>query len=324
MGGASIGILPMSTLLLAGRLEMFHASRPRTPESVGRRRAAFSVVAALCSIVAMFAVAAGPAHASYASSHPSAPPPLRVPAPTTNTSVLDLGMTLFATLNASNVTGGSGNPANYQYQWFGLPPSCTTANVSNFSCAPTNTGTFTITVTVNDTSTHRTGTSAAVSITVNTDPTISSFTVSATSVAVNGSITFTATASGGSLPYAMFVYKGLPSGCTGNTSTLTCSPGVAQNYNVSVVVIDAVGMPSNQRNLTVTVTAGASPSSTKGPTVAEWGIIAAILIIGFALAALLWMRARKEERASYAATPSPPPPGAPPPPSSPPSAPPAG
>lgn len=250
---------------------------------------------------------------AMASGHPvsfgSLPPALGVPAPTTNTSTLDLGMPLNASVNVSQITGGSGNPANLNFTWLGLPANCTTQNVSNYTCFPTAAGTVSISVKVTDTSDSRTATSVAVNITVNTDPVLTSFTVTPTSVGVNGSLTFTAVASGGTAPLT-YLYSGLPSGCSGNTSTLTCTPRVAQAYKVFVTAVDALGMSSSATlNVSVNVTAATKTTASSGPTAVEWGIIVAILVVGFAVSAVLFVRARREERQTYGRRPPPTPPG---------------
>ena len=242
---------------------------------------------------------ASPGHAGLA---PVAPP-LSVPTPTTNTSALDLGMALNASVDVSMITGGSNNASKWSFTWLGLPTNCTSQNVSNYTCYPTSTGTFSITVKVSDSGTSTNATSSAVSITVNTDPVLSSFTVSAPTVDVNGTLTFTASASGGTAPLS-YVYFGLPSGCTGNTSVITCTPKTAQTYNVSVSVVDAVGMVSAATlNVSVKVTAASPAATSTGPTLVQWGIIAAILVIGLGISAALFVRAGREARRAYGTRP---------------------
>ena len=229
---------------------------------------------------------------------------LTVPTPTTNASAaipgtIDLGMQLNVSVNVSSISGGSGNASNYTFAWSGLPTNCTSQNVSNYTCTPTATGTFQVAVTVHDLGSDLTGTSTTVPITVNPDPAVSSLVVSASSVVVGGTITFTTSGSGGTGPLS-YVYGGLPSGCAGNTSTITCSPTVAQTYNVTVYVLDAVGMASGTQTVTVDVTATTS-SSSPSPTALDWAVIAIILIVGFLGVALLLARARREERNMAAA-----------------------
>lgn len=237
------------------------------------------------------------AGAHVADVRPFAAGTLAVPTPTTNTSVLDLGMPLNVSVNASAVVGGSNLSSNWEYRWSGLPTNCTSANVSNLSCDPTQTGTFSVSVTVTDASDGETGTSAAVSISVHTDPTITAFSVTPGSVAVGGSLTFQVTAQGGTPPLS-YVYLGLPAGCAGNSSEVICMPTSPHVYNTFVYVVDAVNFSSGSKNLSVNVTSSTT-SSGPHPTAAERGVIAAILIIGFLVVALLFRAARSMERRAY-------------------------
>ncbi len=276
------------------------------------------------------AAASAPAHPSASLAPP--PPALSVGTPTTNTSTLDLGMPLNVSISLTQISGGSGNASNWTFTWLGLPTNCTSQNLANYTCYPTATGAFSISLKVSDSGTGTNATSAPVSITVNTDPTLGGIVASAASVSVNATVTFTTTASGGSPPLT-YVYSGLPRGCNGNTSSVTCQPTIAQAYNVTVYVVDSVGMATNTSFVVVTVTAPSPPAATSHPTPLEWAIIGLILIVGFAASALLFLRARRVERGPFAGParppsgatgpgPAPPPgggPGAgPPPPSGPP------
>jgi large repetitive protein len=274
----------------------------RAPRSGSPRR--WGALVGLVGVVGLLlAGAAGATPATPARSVPIAAA-ITVPAPTTNTSAIDLGMALNASVDVSGIHGGSGDPANWAYTWLGLPTNCTSTDTLNYTCVPTATGAFSVSVRVNDSVSGTSGTSATVSITVNPDPTLTALTASPTTVGVNDSLTITAVATGGTGPLE-YVYAGLPSGCSGNTSTITCRPTVAQVYNVSVYVVDSLGVASAApANVTVTVsTGGASTSATAGPTALQWGIIAAILVVGLGVSVALFARARTEERRAYAGRP---------------------
>gem|GEM_PF-2870834 len=249
------------------------------------------------------------AGAAMAGSTPGAPAvALTVPALDAEATALDLGMYLNLSLNASNVSGGSGDVSNYSYAWHGLPAGCTGTDAANVSCVPSGTGTSSITVTVTDVTGNLSGDSPATSVTVSSDPQITALTPSATSVAVNGTLTFSVTASGGTAPYS-YAWNGLPAGCQVADTTATCTPTVAQTYNVTVVATDAAGWSTDPAFVIVTVTASSTTAST-GPTLLDWGIIGAILVIGLGLSAALFVRARNEERKGMggpAAKPPPPP-----------------
>lgn len=296
--------------------------RVRLPRASPLARVGQNLVAGLV-VLALLAPVAGAAHpggiGALRSGSPSA---LGVPALTSNTSVLDLGMPLNASVNVSAITGGSGNATNLSFAWSGLPTNCTSQNVSNYTCYPTATGTFHVGVNVTDFSDGQSGMAAAVTITVNTDPVVTSITASTTNLTVNQTVTFTVVASGGTAPLA-YVYIGLPAGCSGATASVTCSPTVAQAYNVSVSVLDAVNFTSNSAFVVVRVAPATPHAASTSLTTSDWAVIVAILVIGFLVSGLLWMRARREDRTARVSSSkrtgptSPPPPGGggPPPPS---------
>jgi hypothetical protein len=232
------------------------------------------------------------------------PAALSIPALTSNTSVLDLGMPLNASVNVSAISGGSGNATNLSFAWSGLPTNCTSQNVSNYTCFPSVTGTFHVAVNVTDFSDGQSGTGAAVSVVVNIDPTVTSISASTTNLTVNQTVTFTVVASGGSAPL-VYLYSGLPANCSGTTATVTCQPTAAQTYNVTVAVIDAVNFTSNSAFVIVHVAPPNAHSSTTSLTTGQWAVIMGILVVGFLIAGLLWMRARREDRQVRSSTPRP-------------------
>ena len=240
---------------------------------------------------------------------------LTIPALQTNTSALDLGMTLNVSVNVSGIVGGTNNSSNWHYAWSGLPANCTSADVANYSCVPTATGSFPISVAVSDRNDSATGSSTALTITVNSDPEISAFTVSNAEVSVGGSITFTVTAGGGTGPLT-YNYQGLPAGCDGTGATVTCTPTTAQTYNASVYVNDSVNGTSAIWSLTVKVTGTGASGGGPHPTTTEWAIVGAILGLGFLVVILLLIAARRVERRAFGgragSAPAPGGPGSPP------------
>ena len=83
-----------------------------------------------------------------------------------NRTVLDIGESIFFWANAS---GGS---SVYSYWYQGLP--CPTANLSRLTCTPSARGTYTVTVTVNDTL-GNSGTSGPFPFTVDSDPSLNTW-----------------------------------------------------------------------------------------------------------------------------------------------------
>ncbi len=138
-----------------------------------------------------------------------------------------------------SVTASGGTPP-YSYNWSGVPPGCPSAAVSRFTCVPTATGTFDVTVEDNDSS--GASASATLGVVVLPAPAILGFTASPSSVVLGASTDLAVIVSGGLSPYS-FGYAGLPPGClSANQATLTCSPTAAGNFTVQTTVVDALGV----------------------------------------------------------------------------------
>ncbi len=151
---------------------------------------------------------------------------------------IDQGFTTF--LNVS--TSGGKSPLTYRYT--GLPPGCSSQNVSSLPCSPTSSGNYSITVNVTDASglSH----TATTLLEVFPAPAISSFTATPSSVKVGSATYLNVTATGGSSALR-FVYVGLPPGCaTSNTSSLRCVPTLAGSFAVTVFANDSLGGTSQR------------------------------------------------------------------------------
>ena len=135
----------------------------------------------------------------------------------------------------------SGGTAPYSYSYSGLPPGCSTLNKSTLACTPTQSGTFSILVTVTDAS-HRNA-SASTLLVVDPAPlSIVSFTATPVTVLVNHVTILSVQVRGGVTPYS-YTYTNLPPGCSsGNMSALSCTPTVTGKYTVTVTVHDVDGM----------------------------------------------------------------------------------
>jgi YVTN family beta-propeller protein len=171
--------------------------------------------------------------------------------PAANVTSADLGWKSVG-FTSSTPSGGSGV---YTYSWSGLPGGCSSTSAS-FSCTPTSTGTFSITVKVKDSNTYpRPATSSVLSFTVYGDPTMSGSPIpSPTGVDLGQSVVFTSPApSGGSGGY-VYLWSGLPTGCSSSgASTDTCTPTATGTYSVTVRALDSNSywMTSNPISFTV-------------------------------------------------------------------------
>ncbi len=161
---------------------------------------------------------------------------------TASRSNVDLGQNLSFAIGPATFGVGP-----YQYRWFGLPPGCRASSVS-FTCTPTATGNFSVTVAATDADGYSV-TSPAFTLAVFSDPTVSEPTAAPNSGGVDAgqNLTLNATASGGTGDYSYFTWSGLPTGCAGVTATVVCSGSElpAGTYSVSVTVTDSTGFTSN-------------------------------------------------------------------------------
>ena len=183
----------------------------------------------------------------------SVDPTISTPAATKMT--LDLGQSTVLTTEATNGTG-----LHSAYLWEGLPAGCTSYDTLSFSCSPTVSGTFSVTVSVTD-SNRLTVVSGPMVLTISPALTAPALAGSATAVDVGQSVTLSVTVSGGGLPYT-YAWTGLPKGCVStNAATLVCNPSVAGSSFVSVTVTDANGVYLSSSPFNLTVSARLMPGS---------------------------------------------------------------
>jgi hypothetical protein len=125
------------------------------------------------------------------------------------------------------------------FNYSGLPPGCTNANVSVINCTPTSTGNYSISVAINDSS--GLPTTKNVSVTVNPDLVLTSVVANPTTVTVGSKFHVNVTAEDGTTPYS-YSYTGLPAGCSsGNTASLSCTPTASGTVTITATASDAVG-----------------------------------------------------------------------------------
>jgi hypothetical protein len=202
--------------------------------------------------------------------------------------MLDLGQTAGLTVS---VAGGSGG---LSYAWSGLPSGCESADLAHLSCTPGSSGTSWVTVEVTDSN------GAAVSagpMPLTVSPALGTPTIlaSVTALQVGGSVTFTASVSGGTGPLS-YSWTGLPTGCvSANSPTLTCAPSTVGTYSVAVAVTDAAGVTTTATAVSVTVSAATtqSTSTSSGVSGIEWAALSialVALIIGLVCLLLAFQR----------------------------------
>ncbi|MGB6501349.1 MAG: hypothetical protein WBG19_08135 [Thermoplasmata archaeon] len=173
------------------------------------------------------------------------------PALIVSTPVLTPG-SLDVNQNATFTTTATGGSGGLTYTWLGLPTGCS-GTTHQIVCVPTGVVTAQpVTVTVVD-SNGNSVTSAPLLLTVFSDPSVLDPTASRASADVGQSVTFTASAAGGSggLTYQ---WIGLPDGCGDTGSPITCSPSApAMPATIKVKVTDSNGFHITSGVLSFTV-----------------------------------------------------------------------
>jgi len=161
-----------------------------------------------------------------------------------------------ATTNLTVRATGWSLPLTYTYS--GLPPGCTSSDVSTLSCTPTSVGTFRVSVAVTDAQGRTSDAYTLLAVRLPPGPAIQSAQFMPSTVAGGSESTLEVVVTGG-YGWLAYTYGHLPPGCaSANTSSLSCTPGAAGQYTVEVEVQDSGGRAAFA-NASLVVTAGSPP-----------------------------------------------------------------
>jgi hypothetical protein len=180
--------------------------------------------------------------------------------PVIGTSRWDLSAVTVGTATTLRTTA-SGGSGTLRYSYSNLPNGCATANVTNLTCLPTQSGTFVVHVAVADTASFVVRTN--VTLLVNAKPAFGTLLTVPASIDKGQSFTLFANVSNGTgtAPFS-FVYRGLPAPCaTQNLSALVCTPGATGSTVITVNVTDTFGWSVQA---TVGVSVAADPAFSSG------------------------------------------------------------
>ena len=165
-------------------------------------------------------------------------------------------------------TTGAGGSGGLTFVWTSTPTGlgCTASTIHIVTCTPTVAGSYSVTVTVNDTNGGKVSAtlSSFAVLAASSLPSISSFSASPASIVLGAWTNFTVVASGGtgSLTYS---YTGLPTGCaSADTAMLACRATSAGTFTVTVTVTDQASH-SATKSATLMVT-----TSSGGPTISSF------------------------------------------------------
>ncbi len=224
---------------------------------------------------------------------------------------IPLGGTTY--LNVS-VSGGIG-PLTYSYN--ALPAGCTSANRSSLPCAPSASGSFSVTVTVTDSKgNHVTSGPATFTVTPLASPSLSGVAVSPGSASLDtgASTSFSAalTCTGGTCPSgATYAWSVSP----GSAGSLSSSGGASVSFTAgssagtaTLTVLATLHGISKTASASITISAKLSPPGNPGPSgntiYLLIGALVAVVVVGAVVGVLLWRRRGRGPSAPVA-----PPPG---------------
>ncbi|MCI4316926.1 MAG: ABC transporter substrate-binding protein [Thermoplasmata archaeon] len=187
----------------------------------------------------------------------------------TSTGVGEVGVTVYVN---TTVVGGS---APFAYGYSGLPPGCSSVNAPSLSCRPTQSGPYTIRVTIKDASNHTGSHTRPFEVYPRLSSTGGLGSPPATEVDLPVVIGFSGVSGG--VPPIRYAYSGLPSDCPSMDSMqLNCTPGTPGTYLVTITATDAFGV---SLTVTATITAIAGPPLSGG-TLFDLGGAGTYVLIG--------------------------------------------
>ena len=176
-----------------------------------------------------------------------------ISAPLAAPSALDLGQNAMLAATATNGTGRAS-----EYAWSGLPSGCLSSDSLSITCSPTEAGTYSVSVSIQDSNGFNVSSSTLVLM---VSPVLGTATLAAsrTSLDVGQTATLLVSVSGGSGVYS-YGWFGLPIGClSSNSAFLSCVPASPGTYAVRAWTNDSNGASSNA---SVTLTVSTDPAIT--------------------------------------------------------------
>lgn len=164
----------------------------------------------------------------------------QVTIPVASVSSVDISQSVtFSTLSQGGVPP-------YTYTWNGLPTGCSSVSATSITCTPTGVGSFLVSVSIRDSTGYSTS-SGTLPFTVYSDPSVGPPKPSQPSADANQTLTYNATASGGTTNYTNFAWKESSTnlGCTlANAPSIVCTPVINGTFTTSVTVTDSNGCSS--------------------------------------------------------------------------------
>ena len=218
-----------------------------------------------------------------------------------NPSSLTLGVSTTLTVSAS---GGTGTLA---YAYAGLPPGCVTSDTASLTCTPGTSGSFTIRVYVNDTTSRSATAIASLTVSPSSTVALASVAISPTdaNISTGASQAFTATPSctGGPCPvglaYTWTLSSSLGSLSSPAGSSTTFTAGSSPGTETLTVSASLNGV---SKSASATVVISAPPSFLGLPTTEEYLVVVAVIaiVVGISVAVVLARRRSRQRSSSLA------------------------
>jgi DNA-binding beta-propeller fold protein YncE len=209
---------------------------------------------------------------------PSVAAPRVGPGSTANASA-DVGQTVgFA------AAAGGGSPP-YSYGWSGLPGPCTGATGPDPVCEVAQPGRYFVRSNVTDANGGTSDDGPSTPFVAYPDPVVSTPAFDPAIAVTDGTVAIAATVSGGA-PGDTYRWFGLPPGCGGTGSSLSCTPSAPGDYSIWVVVTDGDNETTHSgvASLVVATPTAAPPALAPlvlpAATVAVAGAVVAAVLIG--------------------------------------------
>lgn len=201
-------------------------------------------------------------------------------------SLVDLGGSI-----QLNLTLDGGAPP-FSVQYAGLPPGCPVSSGAIETCVPMQSGHFTVSADVRD----NLGTNLETPVfwlVVNPSPEVTSFTISPDSVLAGDLYLVAVNISGGTGPFSVR-WGGLPADCLASGKAFSCRSNLVGTYNVTVNVVDALGVNATAW-ASLMVVAPAANGGVSPLLVSTLAASIGFTVAGVAFLVYRWHRRRKRD-----------------------------
>jgi hypothetical protein len=219
-----------------------------------------------------------------------ADPSVSVPVPSRLTADAGQNVTFASTLEST----GSGS-ASLVWRASSSSVTCVSLNETATLCSTRAAGNYSVTVEVTD-SNGGVGTATSPVVSIASDPVVGAPVLSQSTITLGQGISVSVTVAGGTPGYT-FAWLGLPPGCQGSTSDISCTPSDSGSFTIQVAVTDSAGYRVYSSSAVLSVVPPTS-GSTQTTSSAGWEIILVLILppVATAFAAIFSRRRETQDR----------------------------